>query len=153
MQKTTPFLWFDNRAEEAMNFYLSVFKNSKQGTVRRYGPGAPSPEGSVMSATFEINGQEMTAFNGGPMFTFSSAISFFVPCETQEEIDDLWDKLSEGGEKIQCGWLKDKFGITWQVVPTVLGELLQNKDREKTKRVMQAMMKMTKLDIKALQEA
>ena len=153
MQKIAPFLWFDGKAEEAMNFYTSIFKNSKVGDVMRYGDAGPGPKGSVMSATFEIEGQEFIALNGGPMFTFSPAISFFVKCATQEEVDELWTKLSAGGQTQQCGWLKDKFGVSWQVVPTVLGAMLQDKDPEKAKRVMQAMMKMTKLDIKLLTQA
>ena len=117
MQKITPFLWFDGKAEEAMNFYTSIFKNSKVGKVSRYGEGAPAPSGTVMSATFQLNGQDFIALNGGPMFTFTPAISFFVNCETQEEIDELWEKLSAGGEKQRCGWLKDKYGLSWQVIP------------------------------------
>ena len=151
MQKISPFLWFDGKAEEAMNFYTSIFKNSKRGNVTRYGEAGPGPKGSVMSAT--SSSQEFMALNGGTMFTFSPAISFFVKCETQAEVDELWAKLSEGGQTQQCGWLKDKFGVSWQIIPTVLGTLLQDKDPEKSKRVMQAMMKMTKLDIKLLKQA
>ena len=153
MQKITPFLWFDGKAEEAMNFYTSIFKNSKVGNVMRYGDAGPGPKGSVMSATFEIEGQDFFALNGGPMFTFSPAISFFVKCEAQEEVDELWAKLSAAGQTQQCGWLKDKFGVSWQVVPTVLGTMLQDKDPAKTNRVMQAMMKMTTLYIKLLKQA
>jgi predicted 3-demethylubiquinone-9 3-methyltransferase (glyoxalase superfamily) len=153
MQKIAPFLWFDGKAEEAMNFYTSIFKNSKVGNVMRYGDAGPGPKGTVMSATFELEGQEFMALNGGPMFTFSPAISFFVNCETQQEVDELWAKLSEGGETQQCGWLKDKYGVSWQIVPTVLGTMLQDKDAEKSKRVMQAMLKMKKLDIKLLKQA
>lgn len=154
MQKITPFLWFDGRAEEAANFYTSIFPNSKIVSMMRSGEAGPGPKGSVMSATFELQGQEFIALNGGPMFTFSPAISFFVPCETQEEIDKFWEKLSEGGEKKQrCGWLKDKFGVSWQIVPTVLGQLLQDKDAEKSKRVMNAMLQMDKLDIASLKRA
>ena len=153
MQKITPFLWFDGKAEEAMNFYTSIFKNSKVVNIMRYGEAGPGPKGTVMAATFQLDGQEFTALNGGPMFTFSPAISFFVNCETQEEVDDLWKKLSEGGEKQRCGWLKDKYGVSWQIVPTVLGELLQDKDPEKSKRVMNAMLQMDKLDIKSLKQA
>ena len=153
MQKIAPFLWFDGKAEEAMNLYTSIFKNSKVGEVMRYGDAGPGAKGSVMSATFEIEGQEFIALNGGPMFTFSPAISFFVKCESQEEVDELWAKLSAGGETQQCGWLKDKFGVSWQVVPTVLGAMLQDKDPAKANRVMQAMMTMKKIDIKLLQEA
>jgi predicted 3-demethylubiquinone-9 3-methyltransferase (glyoxalase superfamily) len=153
MQKITPFLWFDGKAEEAMRFYTSVFKNAKVGDVTRYGDAGPGPKGSVMSVTFEIEGQEFFALNGGPQFTFSPAISFFVKCETQDEVDYYWDKLSGGGQIQQCGWLTDKFGITWQIVPTLLGKLLSDKDPRKSKRVMEAMMKMIKLDIKGLQQA
>jgi predicted 3-demethylubiquinone-9 3-methyltransferase (glyoxalase superfamily) len=153
MQKIAPFLWFDGKAEQAMNFYTSIFKNSKVGNVARYGEAGPGPKGSVMSATFELEGQQFMALNGGPVFTFSPAISFFVNCETQEEVDELWARLSEGGETQRCGWLKDKFGVSWQIVPTVLGTLLQDKDAERSKRVMQAMLKMVKLDIKLLKQA
>lgn len=153
MQKIAPFLWFDGKAEEAMNFYTSIFKNSKVGNVMRYGDAGPGPKGTVMSATFEIEGQEFMALNGGPMFTFSPAISFFVKCETQGEVDALWAKLSAGGKTQQCGWLQDKFGVSWQIVPTVLGAMLQDKDPQKSKRVMEAMLKMVKLDIKLLKQA
>ena len=153
MQKITPFLWFDGKAEEAMNFYTSIFKNSKVVRIMRYGEAGPGPKGTVMSVTFQLDGQEFTALNGGPMFTFSPAISFFVNCETQEEVDELWEKLSEGGEKQRCGWLKDKYGVSWQIVPTVLGEMLQDKDPEKSKRVMNAMLQMNKIDIKSLKQA
>lgn len=153
MQKITPFLWFNDNAEEAMNFYVSVFKDSKVMNVTRYGKGGPGPEGTVMSCTFQLEGQEFFALNGGSLFTFSPAISFFVNCVTQEEVDVLWEKLSEGGEKQRCAWLKDKFGITWQIVPTILGELLRDKNPAKSKRVMMAMMQMQKIDIKTLQEA
>jgi predicted 3-demethylubiquinone-9 3-methyltransferase (glyoxalase superfamily) len=153
MQKITPFLWFNNQAEEAMKFYTSIFKNSSIGKVAHYGEGAPGPKGSVMTATFQLEGQEFMALNGGPMFTFSPAVSFFVKCETQEEIDHYWDKLSEGGEKQRCGWLKDKFGLSWQIVPVDLGRLLQNNDPEKAKKVMEAMLKMDKLDINILKQA
>jgi predicted 3-demethylubiquinone-9 3-methyltransferase (glyoxalase superfamily) len=153
MQKITPFLWFDSKAEEAANFYISVFKNSKIVSIMRYGEAGPGPKGSVMSATFQLDGQEFIALNGGPMFTFSPAISFFVHCESQEEVDKLWEKLSEGGEKQRCGWLKDKYGVSWQIIPTVLGQMLQDKDGEKSKRVMNAMLQMDKLDIKTLKQA
>jgi len=153
MQKIAPCLWFDGKAEEAMNFYTSIFKNSKVGNVMRYGDAGPGQKGTVMSATFELEGQEFMALNGGPMFTFSPAISFFVKCETQEEVDDLWAKFLEGGEPQQCGWLTDKFGVSWQIVPTILGEMLQDKDAEKATRIMQAMLKMVKLDIKLLKQA
>jgi predicted 3-demethylubiquinone-9 3-methyltransferase (glyoxalase superfamily) len=153
MQTITPFLWFDGKAEEAMNFYVSIFKNSKVGSVSRCGEGGPGPKGSVMSATFELLGQEFIALNGGPMFTFSPAISFFVKCESQEEVDELWEKLSEGGEKQRCGWLKDKYGLSWQIIPSILGKLLQDKDAQKSSRAMQAMLQMDKIDIKRLQQA
>ena len=153
MHKITPFLWFDNQAEEAMNFYVSIFKNSKTGTITRYGEGAPVAKGTVMTATFQLDGQEFMALNGGPLFKFTEAVSFFVNCETQEEVDELWEKLSAGGEPGRCGWLKDKFGLSWQIIPTALGEMLQDKDPEKSKRVMQAMLQMNKLDIAALKRA
>lgn len=153
MQKITPFLWFDGQAEEAMNFYVSIFKNSKVGRVTRYGEGGPGPKGTVMSATFQLDGQEFMALNGGPLFSFTPAISFFVNCETQEEVDELWEKLSAGGKKERCGWLKDKFGLSWQIIPSTLGKLLQDKDPEKARRVMQAMLQMDKIDIKGLQDA
>ena len=153
MQKITPFLWFDGKAEEAMNFYTSIFRNSKVRDVMHYGDAGPGPKGSVMSATFEIEGQEFIALNGGPAFSFTPAISFFVKCETQEEVDDLWAKLSAGGKTQQCGWLQDKFGLSWQIVPNVLGKLLQDKDRQKATRVMEAMLKMVKLDVRGLQAA
>ena len=153
MQKITPFLWFDGRAEEAANFYTSIFKNSKIGTVSRYGEGGPGPKGSVMSATFQLEGQEFIALNGGPQYSFTPAISFFIHCETQEEVDHYWDKLSEGGRTVQCGWLQDKFGLSWQVIPTILFKLLNDKDPAKSKRVMQAMLKMIKLDIQGLKDA
>jgi predicted 3-demethylubiquinone-9 3-methyltransferase (glyoxalase superfamily) len=153
MQKITPFLWFDDKAEEAMNFYVSVFKNSKVGKVSRYGEGGPGRNGTVMSATFQLDGQDFFALNGGPQFTFSPAISFFVNCETQQEVDELWEKLSEGGEKQRCGWLKDRYGLSWQIVPSVLGKLSQDKDAGKAKKVMQAMLQMDKLDIEGLKRA
>ena len=153
MQKITPFLWFDGKAEEAMNFYVSVFKNSKVVRVTRYGEGGPGSKGTVMSATFQLDGQEFFALNGGPQFTFSPAVSFFVNCETQQEVDELWEKLSEGGEKQRCGWLKDKYGLSWQVIPSVSGKMLQDKDAEKAKRAMKAMLQMDKIDIKRLKQA
>src|SRR6266403_2455178 len=140
MQKITPFLWFDNNAEEAANFYVSIFKNSKVVSIARYGDAGPGPKGTVMTVAFQIEGQEFVALNGGPLFKFNEAISFVVNCETQGEIDEFWEKLSEGGEKSRCGWLKDKFGLSWQVVPTVLGEMLQEKDPKKSKRVMKAVL-------------
>jgi predicted 3-demethylubiquinone-9 3-methyltransferase (glyoxalase superfamily) len=153
MQKITPFLWFDEKAEDAANFYVSIFKNSKVGRVTRYGEGAPGPKGKVMSVTFELDGQEFYALNGGPIFKFTPAISFFVNCETQQEVDDLWGKLSAGGEESKCGWLKDKYGLSWQIVPSVLGKMLQDKDSEKARRVMNAMLQMGKIDISRLQQA
>jgi len=157
MQKITPFLWFDDKAEEAVNFYVSIFKNSKIGTITRYGvEGAKvsgRPKGTVMVVAFQLDGQEFMALNGGPHFNFSEAISFSVSCETQEEVDELWEKLSEGGEEGRCGWLKDKYGLSWQVVPTVLGKMLQDKDAEKSERVMNAMLKMDKIEIKTLKHA
>lgn len=153
MQKITPFLWFDGNAEEAANFYISIFKNSKMGKISRYGDVGPGPKGSVMSVTFQIEGQEFFALNGGPQFKFTPAISFFVNCETQQEVDDLWEKLSAGGRTDRCGWLQDKFGVSWQIIPTVLGQLLGDKDPQRAKRAMQAMLQMTKIDIKKLQQA
>jgi len=153
MQKITPFLWFDDKAEEAVNFYVSIFKNSKVVSISRYGEGAREPKGKVMTAAFQLAGQEFTALNGEPVFTFSPAISFFVSCESQEEVDEFWEKLSEGGEKGQCGWLKDKYGVSWQIVPTALGELLSDKDAEKSQRVMQAMLQMSKIEIAGLKQA
>jgi predicted 3-demethylubiquinone-9 3-methyltransferase (glyoxalase superfamily) len=152
MQKITPFLWFDGKAEEAVNFYTSIFKNSKIVSVTRNREAGPGP-GTVTSATFELDGQEFIALNGGPHYTFSPAISFFVRCQTQEEVDELWEKLSAGGEPGRCGWLKDRFGVSWQIIPTVLGKLLQDKDPAKSKRVMEVMLKMGKLDIKGLLQA
>ncbi len=153
MQKVTPFLWFDGRAEEAATFYTSVFKNSQTGKVIRSGERGPGQKETVTIVTFQIDGQEFIALNGGPQFKFSPAISFVVNCETQKEVDDFWEKLSEGGEKRQCGWLQDKFGISWQIVPTALPRLMSDPDREKTGRVMQALMQMTKIDIKQLEDA
>jgi len=153
MQKITPFLWFDDKAEEAANFYVSVFKNSKIGNVTRCGEGGPGPKGSVMSVTFQLDGQDFYALNGGPLFSFTPAISFFVNCETQPEVDELWEKLSEGGKKERCGWLKDRYGLSWQIIPSVLGKLMGDKNAEKAKRVMQAMLQMNKIDIEGLQQA
>ena len=153
MQKITPFLWFDGKAEEAMNFYVSIFKNSKVGRVTRYGEAGPGPKGTATSVTFELDGQEFFALNGGPLFSFTPAISFFVNCETQQEVDELWEKLSAGGEKSRCGWLKDKYGLSWQIIPSVLGRMLQDKDAAKAKRVMNAMLQMDKIDISRLQQA
>ena len=153
MQKITPFLWFDTQDEDAMNFYISIFKNSKVIGVSRWGEAGPVPKGTVMSATFELDGQKFMALNAGPQFKFTEAISFFVNCETQEEVDEFWEKLSEGGEKSRCGWLKDKFGLSWQIIPSALGEMLNDKDPQKSKRVMEAMMQMGKIDIKILKQA
>ncbi len=154
MKKITPFLWFDTQAEEAMNFYTSVFKNSKVVGVSRYGDAGPGPKGSVMTATFELNGQEFTALNGGPVdFGFTEAISFYVDCESQQEVDYLWERLTEGGEPGPCGWLKDKYGVSWQIVPSALTEMLGDKDPAKSQRVMQAMLKMGKLNVAELRRA
>ena len=153
MQKITPFLWFDDNAEEAIKFYTSIFKNSKIGKVTRYGEAGPGPKGSVMTATFELHGQEFVALNGGPHFKFTEAISFVVNCETQEEVDELWEKLSRGGKKVECGWLKDKFGLSWQIVPTILPKLLSDPDPAKSQRVMKEMLTMKKLDIARLKKA
>jgi predicted 3-demethylubiquinone-9 3-methyltransferase (glyoxalase superfamily) len=150
MQKITPFLWFDGKAEEAAKFYVSVFKNSKILSVSRFGEAGPGPKGTVMVVRFQLNGQEFLALNGGPQFTFSPAVSFVANCETQAEVDALWEKLSAGGKKQNCGRLTDKYGLSWQVVPTILGELMQDKDAEKTNRVMQAIMGMNKLEIAGL---
>jgi predicted 3-demethylubiquinone-9 3-methyltransferase (glyoxalase superfamily) len=153
MQKITPFLWFDTQAEEAAKFYTSIFKNSKIGSIARYGEGNHGAPGKVMTVSFELDGEEFVALNGGPEFTFTPAISFYVSCQTQTEVDNFWEKLSEGGEKEVCGWLKDKYGISWQIVPTILGELMGDKDPVKANRVTQAMLKMTKIDIAKLKEA
>lgn len=147
MQSITPFLWFDNQAEEAMNFYTSVFEDAKILNTM------PGPDGSVMGGTFELNGQEFMVLNGGPMYQFTPAISLFVRCETQEEVDYYWEKLTEGGSEEPCGWLKDKFGLSWQIIPNTLGELLGDSDREKAGRALQAMLQMKKIDIAALQAA
>lgn len=153
MQKIIPFLWFDGKAEEAVNFYVSIFKNSTVKSMTRYGEAGPGPKGSVMSATFQLEGQDFYALNGGPQYKFTPAISLFVNCETQQEVDDLWGKLSAGGREEQCGWLTDKFGLSWQIIPTVLGKFLGDKDQVKANRVMQAMLQMVKIDIKGLQQA
>jgi predicted 3-demethylubiquinone-9 3-methyltransferase (glyoxalase superfamily) len=153
MPKITPFLWFDNQAEEAMNFYVSIFKNSKALRVVRYGEAGPGPKGTVMSATFQLEGQTFYALNGGPMFSFTPAISFFVSCQTQQEVDELWGKLSAGGKEDRCGWLKDKYGLSWQIIPTALGEMLGDKDPQKAARVMQAMLQMRKIEIEGLKRA
>jgi predicted 3-demethylubiquinone-9 3-methyltransferase (glyoxalase superfamily) len=152
-QKITPFLWFDNNAEEAVNFYVATFKNSKVGDVARYGDSGPGPKGSVMTMAFELEGQRFVALNGGPQFKFTEAVSFVVNCETQEELDYFWEKLSgNGGQEVQCGWLKDKYGLSWQIVPAILPQLISG-DPAKSNRVMQALMQMKKLDIAELQKA
>ena len=153
MQKITPCLWFDYNAEEAVNHYCAIFKNSKIGKVLRCGESGPGPKGSVLTIAFELEGQKFIALNGGPIFKFNEAISLSVDCKTQSEVDELWEKLSDGGQKSQCGWLKDKFGLSWQVVPSALVEMLQDKDAAKSARVMAAMMQMSKLDITTLQQA
>jgi len=157
MQKITPFLWFDDQAEEAVKFYTSIFKNSKIGKIARYDEAGEKasgrPKGSVMTVEFQLEGQEFVALNGGPHFQFTEAVSFVVNCQTQEEVDYYWEKLSEEGKEVQCGWLKDKYGLSWQIVPTILGELLSDKDAAKSQRVMQAMLKMVKLDIDKLKAA
>jgi predicted 3-demethylubiquinone-9 3-methyltransferase (glyoxalase superfamily) len=157
LQRITPFLWFDSQAEEAANFYVSIFENARVREASRYDEAASKaagrPKGSVMTVAFELDGQEFIALNGGPMFKFTEAISFVVNCETQAEVDHYWDKLTAGGQEVQCGWLKDRFGVSWQVVPTVLTELLQDKDPEKAKRVMAAMLQMKKLSIDGLKRA
>lgn len=148
MQKITPFLWFDTQAEEAAKFYTSIFKNSKIGSIKRY-----RPKGTVMTVAFQIEGQEFVALNGGPQFNFTPAISLFVNCETQEEVDKLWDNLVDGGKPMQCGWLTDKYGISWQIIPAALGKLMNDPDPKKANRVMQAMLQMVKIDVRGLQEA
>jgi len=153
MQKINPCLWFDGNAEKATRFYTSIFKNSKIGTIARYGKAGPGPEGTVMSVTFRIEGQEFIALNGGPQFEFTPAISLFVHCKTQKEVDELWKKLCKGGKPNRCGWLTDKFGLSWQIIPSVLLEMLSDKDPEKSQRVMVAMLKMAKIDIKLLKKA
>ena len=153
MQKITPFLWFDGKAEEAMHFYTSIFDHSKIVSIMRYGEAGPGPKGTVMSATFQLEGQEFIALNGGPQFTFSPAISLFVNCGTQDEVDELWAKLSEGGETHGCGWLRDKYGVSWQIIPTVLGEMLNDTDAGKSARVTKAMLQMNKIDIETLRQA
>ena len=155
MQKISPFLWFDNHAEEAAKFYVSIFKDSKILNVSRYGEGGPMPKGTAMSVSFQLEGQEFIALNGGPEFKFSEAISFLVHCETQKEVDYYWNRLSEGGDEKaqQCGWLKDKYGLSWQIVPSILGDLLGDKDPAKASRSMQAMLQMKKLDIQKLKQA
>ena len=152
--KITPCLWFDNNLEDAVQFYTSIFRNSRVIEMSRYGEGAPFPAGTVMAATFELEGEEFQALNGGPVFKFTEAISFFVKCDTQEEIDELWEKLTaDGGQESRCGWLKDKIGLSWQIVPPMLGEMFRDQDRQRASRVMMAMLKMGKIDIRKLQEA
>jgi predicted 3-demethylubiquinone-9 3-methyltransferase (glyoxalase superfamily) len=153
MQYITPFLWFNGNAEEAMNFYVSVFKNSKIVNVRRYGEAGPGPKGTVMTGTFQLDGQEFFALNGGPQYSFTPAISFFVNCETQKEVDELWEKLSADGRKDRCGWLQDKYGLSWQIIPSVLGKMLGDKNPKKANSVMQAMLQMDKIDIQKLKQA
>jgi predicted 3-demethylubiquinone-9 3-methyltransferase (glyoxalase superfamily) len=153
VQKITPFLWFDGNAEEAMNLYVSVFKNSKVVSVTRYGEAGPGPKGTVMSATFELEGQQFYALNGGPQYKFTPAISLFVSCETQQEVDQLWGKLSAGGHKDRCGWLQDKYGLSWQIIPSMLGKMLADKNPRKSQSVMKAMLQMDKIDIAKLKQA
>jgi predicted 3-demethylubiquinone-9 3-methyltransferase (glyoxalase superfamily) len=153
MQKISPFLWFNDNAEEAMNFYVSIFKNSKILGVARYGDAGPGPKGTLMAGTFQLEGQEFQALNGGPKYAFTPAISLFVNCETQQEVDELWQKLTEGGHESQCGWLTDRFGLSWQIIPSVLRKLLSDKDARKSQGVMRAMLQMVKIDIKGLQQA
>lgn len=153
MQKITPFLWFKDSAEEAAKFYTGMFKDSRIGEVMRYGDAGPGPKGAAMSVTFQLEGQGFIALNGNPAFEFSPALSLFVKCDTQQEIDGYWDKFLDGGQPMQCGWIKDRFGVTWQVVPNVLGKMLQDKDPARAKRVMEAMMQMVKLDIQTLEDA
>lgn len=153
MQKITPFLWFDNNAEEAMNFYVSIFKNSKVGKLSRCGDAGPGPKGSVVTAEFELDGQKFIALNAGPIFKFNEAISFYVNCETQEEVDELYGKLMQGGTESQCGWLKDKFGLWWQIIPSALTQMLGDKDPRKSANVMKAMLQMKKIDIAGLKRA
>ncbi|HUI77628.1 MAG TPA: VOC family protein [Bryobacteraceae bacterium] len=153
MQKITPFLWFDHQAEEAAKFYTSIFKNSRMGEIRRCGDAGPGPKGSVLTVAFEIEGQSFVALNGGPTYQFTPAISFFVDCQTQEEVDALWEKLSAGGRQDRCGWLKDQFGVSWQIIPAALGKLMGDPDPEKSARVMQAMLQMQKIDVNRLEQA
>lgn len=153
MRKITPFLWFGNQAEEAMKFYCSIFPNSKAEPIASYGEGAPTPAGNITSVTFELDGQPFIGLNGGPHFQFSPAISFFVNCQTQDEVDELWAKLADGGEPQSCGWVRDKFGVSWQIIPAALGEMLQDPDKDKSQNVMQAMLQMQKINIAGLQEA
>jgi predicted 3-demethylubiquinone-9 3-methyltransferase (glyoxalase superfamily) len=157
MQKITPFLWFDDKAEQAATFYTSIFKNSKIVNIARYGDAGAEvsgrPKGTVMTVAFQLEGQEFVALNGGPQFKFTEAISFVVNCQTQQEVDEYWEKLSDGGQEVQCGWLKDKYGLSWQIVPTILSELLNDPDPKKAEKVMKAMLQMKKIDIKGLKQA
>jgi predicted 3-demethylubiquinone-9 3-methyltransferase (glyoxalase superfamily) len=157
MQRITPFLWFDDKAEEAACFYISIFKNSKIVNIARYGEAGAQvsgrPKGSVMTVAFQLDGEEFVALNGGPQFKFTEAISLVVNCRTQEEVDEYWQKLSIGGQEVHCGWLKDKYGLSWQIVPTILGEMMSDPDPKKTERVMKAMIQMKKLDVQALKQA
>jgi predicted 3-demethylubiquinone-9 3-methyltransferase (glyoxalase superfamily) len=153
MEKISPFLWFDTQAEEAARFYVSIFKNSKILSISRYGEGGPGPSGSVMTVAFELEGRHFIALNGGPHFKFTEAISFSVDCETQQEVDDFWEKLSAGGEQGPCGWLKDNYGLSWQINPRALGQMLSDPDPAKSKRVMEAMLQMKKIDIAGLKRA
>ena len=153
MQKIAPFLWFDDAAEEAVNFYVSLFPDSKIVSLSRYGEGGPGPAGQVMSVTFELHGQSFMALNGGPHYVINPAISFFVSCDSQEEVDELWGKLLDGGEAQQCGWITDRFGVTWQIIPTALGDLMGDPDPQKSQRVMAAMLQMVKIDVQGLQQA
>jgi predicted 3-demethylubiquinone-9 3-methyltransferase (glyoxalase superfamily) len=152
-RKITTFLTYDDQAEEAIDFYTSIFESSKILSITRYGEAGPGPKGALMSATFELAGQEFIALNGGPSFTFAQGISLFVDCETQEEVDELWEKLSDGGEKGPCGWLTDRFGVSWQIIPRALGEMLSDKDAERSQRVMKAMLQMSKIDVDGLRQA
>lgn len=153
MQKIKPFLWFDTQAEDAANFYVSIFKNSKILSITRCGEAGPGPKGSALTVSFQLDGQEFVGLNGGPHFKFTEAISFAVMCKTQEEVDDFWRKLTEGGQEVECGWLKDKYGLSWQITPTILPEMLSDPDPQKSSRVMKTMMTMKKIDIAALQQA
>lgn len=153
MQKIITFLWFDDKAEEAANFYISIFKNSKIENVSRYGEAGPGPKGSAMAVTFQLEGQTFIALNGGPLYSFTPSISLFVNCETQEEVDELWEKLLAGGRKNRCGWLQDKYGLSWQIIPTVLGKLMGDPDAAKASQVVKAMLQMDKIDIQALEHA
>jgi predicted 3-demethylubiquinone-9 3-methyltransferase (glyoxalase superfamily) len=153
MQKVTPCLWFDNQAEEAARFYTSTFKKSKIKKISYYGEGGPLPKGTVLTVSFELDGQEFLALNGGPVFKFTEAVSFVVNCKTQKEVDRMWSKLSQGGQEVQCGWVKDKYGLSWQIVPTILPKLMSDRDPERVQRVFKAMLGMKKLDIKGLKQA